>query len=103
METFQLTEVKYCKVTTGDGNLNVCDTARVIIPTDVPSPNVKALDVTHLTPEERQTFLALLREYNEYVARQMKTIFSLEDWAHHSGQSIDPKWRTFKIDQLTEL
>lgn len=75
---------------------------RVIIPTYIPQPNIKALDVTELTEDRREDVLEMVQEYSDYVAQQQKTIFSFEDWLEHSKQidSTDVKWRTFKLDGL---
>lgn len=79
---------------------------RVIIPTRVPGTkdfNVKALDVTSLSVEERNKLEATWSEYQEYVQAQMKTLFTFEDFVHHTATDETPtiKWRTFKIDKLT--
>lgn len=94
-----LTSVRYTK---SDGEV----TTRVIIPTFVPRPkhqNVKALDVTDLSEEERAMMEQAVREYNEYLDAQRKTLFTFEEFVDHTRQTtVDPKWRTFKPDQLEE-
>ena len=79
-------------------------TERVIVPTFIPKANIKAIDVTDLNDEEKDTVVSCLVEYNEYVTEQKKTIFSFEDWCAHSKQlHMTVNWRTFKEDGLTEV
>lgn len=75
---------------------------RVILPTYIPSDNVKALDVSSLTEAEALKLQSYYEEYVEYVETKMATIFNFEDWLDHTkGRTYpDLKYRTFKVDSL---
>jgi len=81
-------------------------TYRTILPTYVPQPkhmNVKALDVTDLSPEERENVLSAWKEYQEYLEEQRKTLFAFDEFVEQKDGTLpDLKWRTFKMDYLTE-
>lgn len=101
------TRIRYTR-TTSLGGGNVGDvTERVIIPTNVPSPLIKALDVTGFTKEARENVSKLLQEYSEYYAQQLRTIFNFEDWLVHTRgphASVDPLvWRTFVNNEVEVL
>jgi len=102
----EVQNISYTKVNAKSGSLDRFETTkRAIIPTFVPKPNIKAIDVTDVDDESRAELQSLLNEYKEYVQERSKTIFSFADWVEHS-KSIDVsdlKWRTFKIDQLEIL
>lgn len=75
--------------------------ARVIIPTAVPKDLIRAIDVSELDPAEREKLVQLYKEYKEYTAGFMKTMFSFENWASQTHQvEIKPKWRAFKVSGL---
>lgn len=79
-------------------------TERTIIPTMVPTPNVRALDVTELSDAEQQRMLSAYADYQRYVETQMKNIFNFETWLEHTGtETAEPKWRMFRSDQLVVL
>lgn len=81
-------------------------TDRVIIPTRVPKPetNVKALDVTSLNIKEREQLEEAWGEYREYIANQMRTLFTFEDFIEHTSKPISSlKWRTFKSNNIQEI
>jgi hypothetical protein len=93
----EITSIKYTKESTGE------TTSRVIIPTFIPKPNVKAIDVTDVDHEGRMALLQQLKEYGKYVQAHHKAMFSFEDWAEHTcSQEVSVKWRTFKIEN-TEI
>lgn len=95
----QVTTIRYTKVLS-EGTTESTD--RVIIPTTVPG-NIKALDVTDLSVEERSQIAEYHVEYAKYISNHMKQAFSFEDWLSHSkGVDFSPKWRTFKPEQ-TEI
>lgn len=80
-------------------------TARVIIPTSVPSPNMRALDVSHLSAPERVELAEEYQEYLSYLNQQYKQAWSFENWRDQTkpAHSEEPlKWRTFKTSQLIE-
>ena len=68
MSKSEITSVRYTKKDTGEV------TDRVIIPTFVPLPNMKALDVTDLTPEVRTQLATLYEEYTEYYETAAKNL-----------------------------
>jgi len=80
-------------------------THRVVIPTYVPSPknlNVKAIDVTDLSEEQREEMLTAWNEYQEYLEQQRRTLFAFDDFIEHTGRELpDIKWRTFKPSQIS--
>lgn len=104
MKTGELVHIEYTKATDlGSGNKGEV-TERYVIPSFVPHPNIKAIDVTDLTEEEREEIAALYMEYVEYYKQAASTLFSFEDWVDHSKQkNVRPKWRTFREDNVTVL
>lgn len=100
MSKIELTKVRYTRKGESES------TNRVIIPTFVPLPNMKALDVTDLSPEEQQDMESLYQEYSEYYTAGAKTLFSFEDWLSHTqgeaALSENLKWRTFVLEN-TEI
>jgi hypothetical protein len=107
MKTNKLTHIEYEKATDlGDGNRGEI-TERYVIPTFVPSPNVKALDVTMLSPKQREEMESLFAEYKEYYQQIASTIFTFEDWISHTQGESDLvskiKWRTFRLDNVKIL
>ena len=88
-------EVTYTKPSTGE------ITDRVIIPVSPVQPNVKAIDVTDMTQDERAGMVDLFDGYQEYVDNCIKQIFSFENYiSHTTGEDVDVKWRTFRGDHL---
>lgn len=78
-------------------------TERVIIPTFVPSDNVKAIDVTDLPGNERVALLDMVNQYNEYKKTFMSNMFSFEQWAEQThGVTPSPKWRTFTTSRILD-
>ena len=66
--------------------------------------NVKAIDVTEMSEQERGKLEQQLAEYAEYYQNAIKTIFSFEDWLSHTQSESSPvKWRTFKPNNLVVL
>lgn len=71
-------------------------TRRHIVPTSVPT-NIKAIDVSELSDEERETVSEQYAEYAAYLKQHMKQAFSFEDWLSQTKNvEFSPKWRTFK-------
>ena len=101
MKPYKLINIEYTKQL----NENETETTRrAIIPTFVPQQNIKAIDVTDLPEDKQDELLEYLTEYNEYVKERQKQIFKFEDWLEHSKSVyIEPKWRTFKIENTEEL
>ena len=93
----KLQNVRYTK----PGSDEVTD--RVIIPTFVPLPHMKALDVTDLPSENQQQLVTLFKEYAEYYEVAAMTLFNFEDWISHTQDiQIQLKWRTFVLEN-TEI
>jgi len=97
-------KIRYTKSNDKSGSMNRFEiTERTIIPTFVPKPNIKAIDVTDLTEDQQNEMVTLLAEYNEYVVSVSKTIFKFEDWMEQTkSMYVEPKWRTFKTEN-TEI
>ena len=95
-----LTRIRYTKA-----NDEVSD--RTVIPTFVPLPNMKALDVTDLSPEKQKDMESLYQEYSDYYTTAAKTLFSFEDWLSHTqgeaALSETLKWRTFVLENTQSL
>lgn len=94
-------KIRYSKNKNGDVEV----TERIIIPTHIPKPNIKALDVSNLSEEERERLIELHKEYQKYVKTQMKNLFSFEHWidASHPNDQMEIKFRTFRIDNTEVL
>ena len=106
MKANEVTHIQYEKATDIGGRRGEI-TERYVIPTFVPLPTIKAIDVTEFTPEAREDVAALFQEYAEYYKQQASRIFSFEDWLTHTrgeGAKVDPlNWRTFKLDNVEVL
>ena len=107
MKANEVTKIRYTRATSyGDGETGEV-TERVIIPTFVPLPNIKAIDVTELAVELQEDVAALFREYAEYYRQRAETIFNFEDWLRHTRGptvKVNPlKWRTFKLENVEVL
>ena len=97
----KIQRIRYTK-SNKNGDTEVTD--RVIIPTFVPKPNIKAIDVSECTQHERQEIEVFMREYNDYLESRAVGTFKFEEWVQHSKNIyIEPKWRTFKQDQTEEI
>lgn len=96
-----LADIRYTKKGTGEV------TERTVIPTFVPLPNIKALDVTDLEPDQRRSLAFLYSEYTEYYQAAAKALFSFEDWLSHTqayaGAADHLKWRTFVLENTEVL
>lgn len=95
----EITSIVYTSA--ADGNTS----ARTIIPTSVPVlvDSIRAIDVSELTEAEQQTTASLVAEYKQYTKDYFKAMFKFEDWVEHStGNSISPKWRTFKVSGIKQ-
>lgn len=74
-------------------------TSRVIVPTSVPADFVRAIDVSDLTPAEREEMAQLHAEYRQYREQFLAGMFNFETWVEHTkGKAVAPKWRAFKLD-----
>lgn len=79
-------------------------TKRDIVPVAVPSTNVKAIDVSALSPTQQKYMAKLVGEYNEYLETFTNRAFNFEEWVQHTkGKKVSPMWRTFKISELQTL
>lgn len=76
-------------------------TTRSIIPTALPTDLIRAIDVTELSPDDRNDLAALYVEYQEYVDTFMSSMFNFDTWIEHTyNKPITPKWRSFKSSGL---
>lgn len=106
MKANELTHIKYTKTTTTGEVVQEEATERYIIPTFVPLPNIKAIDVTDLSEDERAEMIKLYDEYTQYYQRVVSTLFTFEDWLSHTGnEEVKPgvKWRTFRLNNVLVL
>lgn len=97
----QIQKIRYTKLTGESGTQGRFEvTERVIIPTFVPKTNIKALDVTDLSANEREVLVRALKEYSDYLKARACTTFTFEDWFSQTLDAERPniKWRTFKIE-----
>lgn len=96
--------IKYTR-STDIGGAKGEQTERFVIPTYIPTPNIKAIDVTELNESQRAEALQLWEEYQEYYTNQLQTLFDFSDWMDHTSKNPDfgVKWRTFKPDNIEEL
>lgn len=101
LEQARRSRIRYTKKSSGEV------TERMVIPTFVPLPNIKALDVTGLPPEKQAVLQSLYSDYVDYYQTAAKALFSFEDWlAHTQGEAIlteDLKWRTFALENTEVL
>ena len=97
----EVANIRYTKK--NDGEV----TERTVIPTFVPHPNIKAIDVTGLPLKEQQAVAWLYSEYTKYYQAAAKTLFSFEDWLSHTQAGAhaaeDLKWRTFVLENTEVL
>ena len=104
MKANEVTHIEYTRTTDLGGGAKGEVTERYVIPTFIPHPNIKALDVTDLPEDARKALAEQMKEYAEYYRQQVQTIFSFEDWLNHTRNEVfSPKWRTFKVDNVKVL
>lgn len=101
----QIAHVEYTRTTDLAGGHKGDVTERWIIPTFIPHQNIKALDVTDLTEEQRQVLEQRLAEYQQYYRAAVESLFDFETWVDHTYNEESPqlKWRTFAIDNLKDI
>ena len=104
MKANQVQRIKYTKATSIGGEKGEI-TERYIVPTFVPSPNIKAIDVSDLDADSRQNMADMLEDYANYHRQAMKNIPTFENWLEQSQGVVmdDIKWRTFKMDNVELL
>lgn len=105
MKATELTHIQYEKATNIGGTKGEI-TERYVIPTFVPNPNIKAIDVTDLSDKEREDLRLAFVEYTEYYKQMVSTLFTFEDWLQQTkgcDSLPDIKWRTFNIDNVKVL
>lgn len=99
LKNHKAVDITYSKPVGGSGELRRFErTDRTIIPTQLPSNNFKALDVSELNEAEISDMERQLTEYASYYDAIVNTIFSFEDWLSITyGDDADTKvkWRTF--------
>lgn len=97
-----LTESKVATIQYEDSKGEV--SVRDILPMSVPKDTIRALDLSGLDDAEKAKLSAHVAEYKEYMATVYKSAFTFENWAEHSyGESLDLKWRSFKVSKVTEI
>ena len=75
---------------------------RTVIPSHIPSSVIKAIDVDGLSSDEAAKMATLHKEYQVYVKSITNTIYNFENWvAHTTGETITPKWRSFKSQNIS--
>ena len=105
MKQSEITKIQYTR-STNIGGTQGETTTRHIIPTFVPSANVKALDVSDLDEQSRDLISFLYKEYADFYTQQLKNIPSFTNWLEQTQGVMmedDIKWRTFKLDNITEV
>jgi len=97
MNLYEMVDVAYTKNSSGE------KTDRVIIPTQIPTKNIKAIDVTHLSEAERSRIENMYKEYVLYYTLAVERLFNFEEWMEHTTYPSDQpiKWRTFIKDNIT--
>ncbi len=79
-------------------------TERTILPVEIPTKNVKAVDISDFHVEDQGEIQNLYRQYQEYRETFTKRMFSFQDWVEHStGVVMDLKYRTFVPENLELL
>lgn len=107
MKTNHISRIRYTKATNhGSGQLGE-QSERYILPTSIPSDNVRGFDVTQLSEGETKHLRDLWEQYQEYYQAKLSTIFSFEDWVEHTQPDSDihslALWRTFKQRNIEPL
>ena len=99
MEVDKVSSIRYTKADTGE------ITDRLIIPTTIPTKNVKAIDVTSLNDSQRDELETLHTEYSMYRNRAIQNIYNFEDWVSMTTgkDSPDVKWRSFLAENVEEM
>lgn len=102
----KLVSIRYTKSTSIGGTKGEV-TERTIVPTYVPPPNIKALDVSELTENQQKYIQDAYAEYAEFYKQSIKNIATFESWLEQSKQESDItnkiKWRTFRNDSIELL
>ena len=104
MKANEVVHFNYTRSTNAGGSKGEI-TERYVIPTFVPTiSNIRALDVTDLSEDQRAALLALWNQYQEYYQTAVSLIFDFETWIEHStNEQVEVKWRTFKPDNIDLL
>ena len=103
MKQGEIAHIEYTR-STDIGGTKGETTERYILPTFVPGSNIKAIDVTDLTVEQRKELETLWEEYQQYYELAVLNIFNFSDWLSHSSIKTAPqKWRTFKFHNVKIL
>jgi hypothetical protein len=77
---------------------------RLVVPTYIPYPNVRAVSLDGLEIEEAEEMVELVREYQEYYASHIAQAFNFESWAEQTkNKAIAPKWRAFKMANIKDV
>jgi hypothetical protein len=77
---------------------------RKVVPSFIPFRNIRAIDVANLPVEEAEEMVEMLREYQQYYADFISRAYNFETWVEHTkNKTINPKWRSFKLDNILEV
>lgn len=77
---------------------------RIVVPTYIPYPNVRAISISDMPPEDAVEMVDLVNEYQEYYTTYLKQAFNFETWAEVTkNKTITPKWRAFKLANIKEV
>ena len=79
-------------------------TERTVVPSYVPYPHVRTIDLSSLSLEEADEMVGLVTEYQAYYADYLKQAFNFEAWVEHTkNKTITPKWRAFKTSNIKDV
>ena len=94
----QIVTIQYVNNSTGE------QTNRQIISTTHILENIKAVDVTNLTDQDKQDVLQKYNDYTMYKQHALSKLFNFSEWiTHTTGEKVDLKWRTFKINNIENV
>jgi len=79
------------------------ETTVKIVPVSWNNESIYAVDISEMTAEESTNFMAIMKEYAEYVEMQTRMRFNLGTWLSHSGYEMkdDLKWRVFENEKTS--
>jgi len=104
MDNHKAVDITYNKPIGGSGELQRFEHSdRTIIPTRIPTNNIKALDVTGLNEDEVKELEVRVAEYAQYREAILAASFSFEDWSeitYGPATNGNIKWRTFDKDGI---
>ena len=99
MKKTDVIDIQYTK-TNGDTS------ERTIVIHTLPTPNVRAIDVTDMADTEKVAVVDALGRYHEYCRIQENLLFSFEDFCAQELPDVEAsncKWRSFKKDRIVVM